>query len=407
MKRLGYSILIGAACALLFLTISKSLESKRKTKGGFSDLLKKRASSKNAYYSAELQVAIGNPGDSGTLIEQTKDQILYRLGGFYKDLSAEKIDKNIYRLKANNILDTTVFKKAITESGKIEFSELFSLDEISASVKAADSALRNWEVLLGKQKELEDAKKKLDTTGDLSAILELAELEKSLSLGNFISFIGPFQSSEGSIRYTGDLGYVKTKDTSFLNKILNDPAITRVFPENLKFIYGTHNPDLYSDDSVLKLYAKKKLDKDFFSFPTGDQIVNAIPEFEPLNGQPVISFTFNSYGAQAWYLMTQRNINKPIAIIANNIVLTAPVVESAIEGGQSRITGAFSVEETTLLCKMMLSGELPLTPSITSADFKFHASKRMGLTFIILILFSVSTAATYGISLLIKPAPKP
>jgi len=407
MKRITYSLLIGAGCASLFWSISKLQENKRKNKGGLSDVFKKGPSRQEVYYNAELQVAIGNPGDNSELIEKTKDQVLYRLGGFYKGLSAEKIDKNIYRLKANNILDTTVFKKAITESGKIEFSELFSLDEISGSIMAADSVLRNWDVLLGKQKELEYAKKKLDTTGDLSAILEYVELEKSLSLAKFISFIGPFQNSEGSIRYTGDLGYVKTKDTSFLNKILNDPAITRVFPENLKFIYSTSDADLYSDDSVLKIYAKKKLDKDFFPYPTSDQITDASPEFDASTGNPIILFTFNSYGAQSWYLMTKRNINKPIAIIANNIVLTVPVVEGAIEGGQSRITGAFSVEENALLCKMMLSEELPLTPRITAASFKQYTSKKNGLTLIILILFILVSAASYGISFLIKPAPKP
>jgi preprotein translocase subunit SecD len=47
----------------------------------------------------------------------------------------------------------------------------------------------------------------------------------------------------------------------------------------------------------------------------------------------MIELAFNMAGAQAWYLMTERNVNKPVAIIANNVVLTAPVVESAIEGG--------------------------------------------------------------------------
>lgn len=85
MKRLGYSILIAAGCALLFFGISKLQESKRK-KAVLSAVLKKRSSAKEAYYSAELQMAIGNPGDNNTLIEKTKDQILYRLRGSYTQL---------------------------------------------------------------------------------------------------------------------------------------------------------------------------------------------------------------------------------------------------------------------------------------------------------------------------------
>ena len=406
MKRLGYSILIGAGCALLFLAISKSLENKGKAKGAFSDLSKKR-SSPSAYYTAELQVAIGHPADNNTLIEQTKDQILYRLDGVYEDLSFEKIDKNIYRLKANKIIDTTVFKKALTESGKIEFSDLFSLNEISASIMAADSELRRWDIYLNRQKALEDATKELDTSTTLSAILDHAELEKSMSLAKFISFVGPFQNQDGSIRYTGDLGYVKAKDTSSLNQILNDPTIRKHFPENLRFVYGGYDAGLSSADSTLKIFAKKKLDLALFPCPTGQQITDASQEFESTTGYPVISFSFNASGSQAWYLMTQRNVNKPIAIIANNVVLTAPVVESAIEGGKCKITGLFTLDETALLSKMMLSGELPVATGINGSSFKQHSSKKIGLTLIILILFVVATAASYGISLLIKPAPKP
>ena len=105
---------------------------------------------------------------------------------------------------------------------------------------------------------------------------------------------------------------------------MNDPEIITHFPENLKFVYGYADVDLYSDDSMLKLFAKKDLDKAFFPFPTGDQITEANPEFEPATGHPIISFVFNLQGAQDWYLMTKRNVNKPIAIITNNVVLTAP-----------------------------------------------------------------------------------
>jgi hypothetical protein len=56
---------------------------------------------------------------------------------------------------------------------------------------------------------------------------------------------------------------------------------------------------------------------------------------------------------------------------------------------------------------MILSGELPLMTRITSASFKYHASKKFGLTLMILILFVLSSAASYGISFLIKPASKP
>ena len=411
MKRLGYSILIGAVCTLLFLAISKFQNDKRKTKGGISDLLKKKSSVREAYYSAELQIAIDNTGDNSKLIEQTKEQILYRLRGSYMDLSFGKIDENVYTLKANKILDTTVFKNAIIASGKIEFSELFSLNEISGPLMLIDSVLHSRDAnYLNKQKKIQEAKKTMDTaTGKISDLLTPSELEKPPAdpgLRKFISFISPYQNADGTIRYAAELGYVKTKDTSHLNQILNDPGMNKHLPENLRIVYGIMDRALYSNDSMLNLFAKKNLDRALFPCPTGNQITDAIPQFSP-GGQPIISFAFNPAGARAWYLMTERNVNKPIAIIANDVVLSAPVVEAAIEGGESNITGAFTPEETRWLCKMFLAGELPLNTRITEASFTLHAAKKFRLTLIILIFFVLASAASYGISFLIKPASKP
>ena len=414
MKRLGYSILIGAGCALLVLGISKLQENKRK-KGGLSDVLKKRSFAKESYYSAELQMAIGDPGDNNELIEKTKAQILYRLRGSYTDLSFEKLDKNIYRIKANKIPDTTVFKKAITASGKIEFSELFSLGEISESVMAIDSLLRNRDAdFLTKQKKIQEAKRTVDTSSDkLSDILDHAEFEKSQidqGLTKYISFTSPYPTNDGNLRYPAQLGYVKTKDTLLLNKILNDPKNSRVFPVNLKFIYGfifRFNDNSYTQDSILSLYARKNVDPVVYPHPIAEQITEAFDDFDPTTGNPVISFAFNAGGTQAWYLMTERNVNRSIAIIANDIVLTAPLVESAIDGGKCKITGNFTVEEARQLSKMMLSGQLPLATRIMETSFKYHSSKNFGLTLIILILFVLASGASYGISFLIKPSPKP
>jgi preprotein translocase subunit SecD len=305
MKRIAYSILIGAGCAFLFFGLSKLRENERKNKGRLSAVLKNGTSRPEISYSAQLLMAIGNPGDNIKLIERTRDQISYRLSGSYTNLSLDKIDKNIYALKADNISDTSVFKNAIIASGRIEFSELFSLTEISTSLMAIDSMLRTRDAAFSnQQKKLQEAKKNLDTTTDkLSDVLDPSEFEKSQAkagLAKFISFASPYKNTDGSLRCLAELGSVKTKDTSLLNQIFNDPAFTGFFPENLKFIYGAMDIDLYPDDSILKIFAKKTLDRTLFPYPTGEQITEAIPQISPGTSQPVISFSLNSAGAQDW-----------------------------------------------------------------------------------------------------------
>ena len=103
--------------------------------------------------------------------------------------------------------------------------------------------------------------------------------------------------------------------------------------------------------------------------------------------------------------MTERNIGKPIAILLNDIVLSAPVVESAIEGGKARITGNFTVDEAIYIRTMMRSGKLNLPVKII--EQRFIASKKSKKTMWILMgIFLFISSLSYGVSFLIKPASK-
>jgi SecD/SecF fusion protein len=103
--------------------------------------------------------------------------------------------------------------------------------------------------------------------------------------------------------------------------------------------------------------------------------------------------------------MTKRNIGRPIAIVVNNAVLSAPFVESPIKGGKTRITGSFSVEETRYMSKMFKSR--PLLLPVKIAESSFVASKKSKKTIWILAgVFLFFSALSYGISFLIKPVSK-
>ena len=92
---------------------------------------------------------------------------------------------------------------------------------------------------------------------------------------------------------------------------------------------------------------------------SGDQLVKASQGFDE-NGRPAIDFTFNTAGAKRFGRVTQENVGKPFAIILDNKVLSAPVIQTPILGGQGQITGAFSVEEASQLAINLSSGKLPV-----------------------------------------------
>ncbi|MEL6583896.1 MAG: protein translocase subunit SecD [Pseudomonadota bacterium] len=90
---------------------------------------------------------------------------------------------------------------------------------------------------------------------------------------------------------------------------------------------------------------------------TGEQLVDAQPTFQ--DNRPVVSFRFNATGGRAFGEYTAQNIGSPFAIVLDDEVISAPVIQSHIPGGSGIISGRFSPEETTRLAILLRAGALP------------------------------------------------
>jgi preprotein translocase subunit SecD len=91
---------------------------------------------------------------------------------------------------------------------------------------------------------------------------------------------------------------------------------------------------------------------------TGEDLVDAQPSFDQ-NGNPAVSFRFNTGGARTFGDYTAENIGSPFAIVLDDEVVSAPVIQSHIPGGSGIITGNFGVEESTNLAVLLRAGALP------------------------------------------------
>src|SRR5215213_5296683 len=92
---------------------------------------------------------------------------------------------------------------------------------------------------------------------------------------------------------------------------------------------------------------------------TGDQLVNAQQAYDQ-NGQPVVSITFDGRGARSFAKVTRDNVNKPFAIILDDVVISAPNINEPILGGSAQISGSFTVQTATDLAVQLRSGKLPV-----------------------------------------------
>ena len=92
----------------------------------------------------------------------------------------------------------------------------------------------------------------------------------------------------------------------------------------------------------------------------GERIKDAQLAFNQQSGEPVVNFSLDTIGAKQFAQLTQQNIGRPLAIVLDNEVLTAPVIRSAITTGSGEISGQFSTQEASQLALMLRAGALPV-----------------------------------------------
>ena len=92
---------------------------------------------------------------------------------------------------------------------------------------------------------------------------------------------------------------------------------------------------------------------------SGDNLVDAQPQFDNQSNQPIVLFTLDRLGAQKFGRVTTDNVGRRLAIVLDNSVISAPQIREAITGGTGTISGGFSFQESTDLSLLLRSGALP------------------------------------------------
>ena len=97
---------------------------------------------------------------------------------------------------------------------------------------------------------------------------------------------------------------------------------------------------------------------------SGEQLVDAKAGFDQRTNEPVVNIRFDSRGAQRFAQATQQNVGRPFAIVLDNQVVSAPVINEPILGGQAQISGSFTVQGANDLAVLLRAGALPATLTV-------------------------------------------
>ena len=116
---------------------------------------------------------------------------------------------------------------------------------------------------------------------------------------------------------------------------------------------------LYSQDDPAVPYLVEKR-----ALVSGENLVDAQASFNQQTNEPVVTFRFDSKGAQRFAQATQENVGRPFAIVLDDQVISAPVIREPIIGGSGQISGSFSVEGANDLAVLLRAGALPATLTV-------------------------------------------
>ena len=163
------------------------------------------------------------------------------------------------------------------------------------------------------------------------------------------------------------VGYAHVRDTAEISKLIHSPLAKQVLPSDLRLLWSAKPADHINSKNIYELHALRVTSADGRAPLEGDVVTDAEDKFDNF-GKPEVSMSMNSEGAREWAQLTKANIGKAIAIVLDGVVYSAPRVNGEITGGQSSISGNFTIEDTKDLANTLKSGRMPAPARIVQEE---------------------------------------
>ncbi|WP_373400515.1 protein translocase subunit SecDF [Algoriphagus halophilus] len=241
---------------------------------------------------------------------------------------------------------------------KLQFWEVAEVNEFGSSLEAINTAYVADQKSTSSTVETEE-----ESTEPLS---EEDSLRKALE--EQLSQIDPMNPDAGTspifslLKANYGLVY-DVKDTVTINRILKRDEYKAMLPRDIKLLWGVKPQVLEDGTEALELYGIK-IPKGSDQAPLEGDVVTDARQVLDQTSRPAVSMQMNAEGARKWRKLTAENIGKRIAVVLDDYVYTAPVVNGEIPTGQSEISGNFTLLEAQDLANILKSGSLPAPTQI-------------------------------------------
>ncbi|HJW30376.1 MAG TPA: protein translocase subunit SecD, partial [Saprospiraceae bacterium] len=168
---------------------------------------------------------------------------------------------------------------------------------------------------------------------------------------------------------TAVMGVANRNKINSINEMLANPQVMNLFPQDIRFMWSK-KPFINAkgeETDQYELYAIKMKRGSDQAPLQGDRVVTATSSPDPMTSEVAVTLRMDNLGAKIWSEMTTKaaqDNNREIAIALDNEIVSAPRVNEPITGGDSRITGNFTIQEGQDLANILQIGKLPASTSI-------------------------------------------
>ena len=272
-------------------------------------------------------------------------------------------------------------RKLLQGSANLEFWETYDLAEILPQLSQINSEIAQANASTEAVQTVKEEKKANEATADdvdalvegLAAADSLAQLEadqkaalEEYKKNNPLFAIMQVSVNQAGQAYRGPVvGTVHYTDTAKVMAMLNSQVAKSILPRELNLCWTVKAID--AAEAYYQLIALKSQTNGRPSLE-GDVITDARADFGQTSAYANVSMTMNAEGARDWQRITRDNIGKSIAIVLDGYVYSFPTVQNEIAGGNSQITGNFTVEEAKDLANTLNSGKMPAPARIIQED---------------------------------------
>ena len=272
-------------------------------------------------------------------------------------------------------------RKLLQGTANLEFWETYEMNEILPQLMQLNRAIAEANALNETATEEVAAETAQAETAEVSDIEGLvasidstaeAEADNAKALENYKKQNPLFYVLNPSVDQTGRafrgpvVGTVHYADTAKVNALFASQQAKSLLPRDLKLCWTVKPID--EAETMYQLVALKMVNRDGRASLEGDVITDARADFSQTSAYATVSMEMNAEGAKSWARITKDNIGKSIAIVLDGYVYSFPTVQNEITGGNSQITGNFTVEEAKDLANTLKSGKMPAPARIIQED---------------------------------------